>query len=310
LALSAFTPTGLQNSDTVTSVTLVSSGTPATAAVGSYPITASAAVGTGLSNYTITYATGSTVTVNAVALTITPTSQSKSYGSTLALSAFTTSGLLTSDTVTSVTLVSSGTPATAAVGSYPITASAAVGTGLSNYTITYVTGHTVTVNAAALTITPTSEPKSYGSTLALSAFTPTGLQNSDTVTSVTLTSLGTAVLAVPGSYPITATAAVGTGLSNYTITYATGSTVTVSKAALVITSASSLNPSVFGDTVTWTFTLTGNGAIPTGTVLISDGATTLDTVSINAGVATYTTSAFGPGSHALTAVYNGDSNYY
>ena len=50
---------------------------------------------------------------------------------------------------TSVTLTSTGAPATATVAGspYAITASAAVGTGLANYAITYVDG-SLTVTAA------------------------------------------------------------------------------------------------------------------------------------------------------------------
>jgi hypothetical protein len=63
-----FTRTGtLFNGDTLTSVTLSSVGCPATAAVGSYPILASAAQGNGLSNYVIAYNSG-TLTVTAPAL--------------------------------------------------------------------------------------------------------------------------------------------------------------------------------------------------------------------------------------------------
>ncbi|WP_162944546.1 MBG domain-containing protein [Flavisolibacter nicotianae] len=64
-----FTPHAgdLVNGDAVASVTLVSSGAAATAAKGSYDITASAATGTGLGNYDITYAKG-TLTVDAKAL--------------------------------------------------------------------------------------------------------------------------------------------------------------------------------------------------------------------------------------------------
>ena len=41
--------------------------------------------------------------------------------------------------------------------------SAATGTGLSNYTISYVNG-TLTVNPAALTITANNDSKTYGTT--------------------------------------------------------------------------------------------------------------------------------------------------
>ena len=53
------------------------------------------------------------------------------------------SGLLNSDTVTSITLTCAGYPANASpAGSpYTVTPSAAVGTGLGNYTISYVNGH-------------------------------------------------------------------------------------------------------------------------------------------------------------------------
>src|SRR5205823_3596712 len=112
---------GLLNSDSVTGVTLSSTGAPATAAVGSYAITPSNALGTGLGNYTIGFVNG-TLTVNPAILTITASNQSKTYGQTAALgtTAFTTSGLVNADTVSGVTLSSSGTPATAAAGSYAI----------------------------------------------------------------------------------------------------------------------------------------------------------------------------------------------
>ena len=70
-----FTSSGLENGETIGSVTLAvtNNGGAATAAAGgSYTITASAATGGTFtaSNYNITYDTG-TLTVNAAALTIT-----------------------------------------------------------------------------------------------------------------------------------------------------------------------------------------------------------------------------------------------
>ena len=97
---------------------------------------------------------------------------------------------------------------------YAIVPSAAVGTGLANYTISYVNG-TLTVTTAALTITANSPSKTYGQTVTFAGteFTGSGLVNSDTVTSVTLTSAGTAATAtVAGSpYTIVPSAAAGTG---------------------------------------------------------------------------------------------------
>ena len=92
---------------------------------------------------------------------------SKNYGQTVAFAGteFTTSGLLNTDSVTSVTLTSAGAAADATVGGspYSIVPSAAVGTGLGNYTITYVNGN-LTVIAAALTITASSGTITYGGT--------------------------------------------------------------------------------------------------------------------------------------------------
>ena len=289
LGTTAFTTTGLLNSDSVTGVTLTSPGAAATAAVSGspYTITPSAATGTGLGNYTITYATG-LLTVSPAALTITASPQSKTYGVGLNLgtTAFTTTGLVNSDSVTGVTLASPGAAATAAVSGspYTITPSAATGTGLGNYTITYDTG-LLTVSPAALTITASPQSTTYGVGLNLgtTAFTTTGLVNSDSVTGVTLASPGAAATAaVSGSpYTITPSAATGTGLGNYTITYATG-LLTVSPAALTITaSPQSKTYGVGLNLGTTAFTTTGlvNSDSVTGVTLASPGAAATAAVS-------------------------------
>ena len=216
-----FTANGLQNDETVGTVTLMSAGAGATATVAGspYSIVPSAATGGtfGLVTTRSTMLNG-TLTVSPAALTITANSTSKTYGQTVTFAGteFTTSGLVNGDTVTSVTLTSAGAAATATVAGspYAIVPSAAVGTGLGNYTISYVNG-TLTVNPAALTITANSTSKTYGQTVTFAGteFTTSGLLNGDTVTSVTLTSAGAAATAtVAGSpYPIVPSAAVGTG---------------------------------------------------------------------------------------------------
>jgi hypothetical protein len=88
--------------------------------------------------------------------------------------------------------------------------------------------------------------------------------------------------------------------------------LTVGQVHTVTTVASSGNPSVFGQSVTFTGTATttspGTG-IPTGTVTFKDGATTLGTVTLDGtGAASYTTSSLSFGSHDITAVYGGDGN--
>ena len=91
-------------------------------------------------------------TISPAALVITANNASKTYGNTLTFAGteFTTSGLVNGNTVSSVTLSSSGALSSATVvGSpYAIVASAAVGSGLSNYTISYASGQ-LTVGAPA-----------------------------------------------------------------------------------------------------------------------------------------------------------------
>lgn len=68
---------------------------------------------------------------------------------------------------------------------------------------------------------------------------------------------------------------------------------------------SSLNPSVFGQSVTFTATVSG-GTTPTGSVQFFDGATSLGTVPLSGASAALTTSALAVGTHPITAVYSGD----
>jgi hypothetical protein len=228
-----------------------------------YTIVPSAAVGTGLANYTISYVNGS-LTVSPAVLTIAANTQTKTYGQSVTFTSteFTTSGLLNNDAVNSVTLSSSGAAATAAVLGLPYTIvpSAAVGTGLSNYTITYFNG-SLTVNPAALTITANTQTKTYGQSLTFGGteFTTSGLLSGDAVNSVALSSSGAAATAaVLGSpYTIVPSAAVGTGLGNYTITYASG-TLTVSPASSTVTNLVALNK-VYDGTINATLDATNAG---------------------------------------------------
>jgi hypothetical protein len=76
---------------------------------------------------------------------------------------------------------------------------------------------------------------------------------------------------------------------------------------------SSSNPSVSGQSITLTATVVPAGSFtPTGTVTFEDGGSTLatETLTSTSGVtsASVSTAALTAGTHALTAVYGGDSN--
>jgi uncharacterized repeat protein (TIGR01451 family) len=75
---------------------------------------------------------------------------------------------------------------------------------------------------------------------------------------------------------------------------------------------SSQNPSVHGQTVTFTATVTPvtTSDPATGSVTFKEGTTVLGTDTLDgAGKATFSTSVLTIGSHPITAVYSGDSNY-
>jgi hypothetical protein len=161
--------------------------------------------------------------------------------------------LVNGDTVTNVTLTSSGAAGTAGVGGspYSIVASAAQGTGLTNYSITYSNG-TLTVNAKAASVTANNTNKTYGDTVTFAGteFSSSGLVNGDMVTNVTLTSAGAAAAAPAGSYDIVPSAATGGTFTaaNYAISYANG-TLTVISAQPTILSLTGAGTS--GVVITW-----------------------------------------------------------
>jgi uncharacterized repeat protein (TIGR03803 family) len=74
----------------------------------------------------------------------------------------------------------------------------------------------------------------------------------------------------------------------------------------LITLTSSLNPSTFGQSVTFTATVSGNS--PTGTVEFFIGSTSLGSRTLSNGVAALSTPKLVAGTHSITAVYSGDAN--
>lgn len=76
-----------------------------------------------------------------------------------------------------------------------------------------------------------------------------------------------------------------------------------------VTLVSSLNPSVFGQPVTFTATVNVPAGTPTGSVTFRDGNTVLATVPLVGNTAQYTTSTLATGPHSITATYNGDANF-
>ena len=122
--------------------------------------------------------------------------------------------------------------------------------------------------------------------------------------------LTTSTLTV-GTHSINATYGGNAGYSSVSsavVTEVVNPSSNVSTTTAVI---SSINPSVFGQTVVLTATITGaGGPTPTGNVIFVDGTTTLGTVALNGNSqALFVTSALSAGSHSITAMYAGNANY-
>src|SRR5262249_19011792 len=102
------------------------------------------------------------------------------------------------------------------------------------------------------------------------------------------------------------------GDANFTTSTSAAVSQTVNKASTATALASSANPSVVGQSVTFTATVTavapGTG-VPTGTVTFQRGTTPLGTATLDRSrVATFAYTFPSKGTYAITATYGGDSN--
>jgi Bacterial Ig-like domain (group 3)/Bacterial lectin/Abnormal spindle-like microcephaly-assoc'd, ASPM-SPD-2-Hydin len=178
-------------------------------------------------------------------------------------------------------------------------------------TVTYnVQGNSYT------TVTSSANPSVYGQSVTLTALVA-GSSPTGTVT----WSAGCAVTAVSGGIATCTTSGLGVGTYTITASYSGDNSNSASIGTLVgqvvkpasttTTVGSSLNPSVAGQSVTFTATVAvvapGVGT-PTGTVAWSSN-TGCGTTAVSAGIATCTTSSLPVGTDTVTANYNGDATH-
>ena len=204
-------------------------------------------------------------------------------------------------------------------------ATATLATGTHNITVVYsgdgnnlastsaalvqVVNKAVTTGAVTSSLNPSIFGNSVTFTAAVSPATATGtvqFRDGSTVLSTATLASGLATLS-------TSTLAVGT--HNLTVVYsgdANNASSTSPALAQIVTKAatstvvtSSLNPSVVGNSVTFTAALTP--ATATGTVQFLDGSTVLGTATLASGRATLTTAALASSTHAISAIYSGDT---
>ncbi len=203
---------------------------------------------------------------------------------------------------------------------YRVIANNTVGSG-GAYPVTTVqsVSDPITVAIATTTsVTSDVNPSSVGETVTFTATVSPAAATGSVEFFDGVTSLGTGTLA--GGVATFATAALTVGSHDITATYGgdasfAGSTGSLTQVVGLGTTStivtSSLNPSAFGTSVTFTATvsvLSGVGT-PSGSVEFFDGATSLGTGTLAGGVATFATAALTVGSHDITATYGGDASF-
>ena len=209
----------------------------------------------------------------------------------------------TSTTLTiNLTTLSTAGNLTAVVTTNGASSGTAVQVATVNPTITLNTANialgatTLTINGTGFDTTPGNNTVSFnnGAVGTVSSATSTAL----TINLTTLSTAGnlTAVVTTNG-------ASSGTAVQ----------VATVVPAPTTTTLTSSVNPSLFGQSVTFTATVAvtspGTGTA-TGSVQFFDGQTSLGTVTLTSGSATSAAiTNFGVSTHSITAVYSGSSNF-
>jgi hypothetical protein len=100
------------------------------------------------------------------------------------------------------------------------------------------------------------------------------------------------------------------GDANFTSSKSEVLSQVVGAAMTTTTLLSSMNSSNHKQSVTLTATVVSQfGSTVTGSVTFMDGATTVGTVCLSGGMAKYTTSTLAPGTHNITATYNGATDF-
>lgn len=195
--------------------------------------------------------------------------------------------------------------------------------GDSSYAAGSAQGGVVDVSSAATTSTLTSSslPSVVGQTVTLTASIGNAYDPTGTVTFYDAgTALGTAT--VSNDIATLATSFLSASTHSLTSSYSGDSNNLPSSGTLsqvvnqdttTVTLSTSLNPSLYGQAVTFTASVTAEGlgaGTPTGIVTFYDSNDSpLDSVELAAGTATFTTSSLAVGTHTISATYSGDSNF-
>ncbi|MHC5537000.1 FG-GAP-like repeat-containing protein [Singulisphaera rosea] len=279
--------------------------------------------------YSVTYAFGetvaykaasdssTTVTVESRPLVIYANPRVKTYGDAVTFSGteFLAAGLVNSDVINSVKLISAGTSATADVSStgtvagppYVIVISDAEGTGLSNYTISYV--------SSGLTVLPmhirgvfTASAKSYDGTTDATVLTESTEGDRGGVSLVGGTAnFGDAGVGTGKVVALLGATLSGANAADYILDSVSPARADIWAASSTVQLTGTSTDSTYGQAVTFVANVDGGGS---GTVTFLDGDSPLGTVPVSGSTPTmFSTADLAVGEHFIVASYSGDANH-
>ena len=194
----------------------------------------------------------------------------------------------------SLTAVYSGDASNAAStsnGASQTVSKASTSTGITTNPAFPTVGQTVNLVAAVAPTTATGAVNFFSGSTLLGTST---VSNGQATFPITATAAGLTLLNLEAVYQ---------GDSNYNSSFSSTISVNVQKGLTATTVSSSVNPSIQGQSVTFTATVTPVAA--TGTVTFSG----VGNASVANGVASITTSTLPAGTTSVSAQYNGESNY-
>jgi hypothetical protein len=316
------TPACTPKVDTTTDCLLTSSFTPAVSGARSTPLTVNSSAGN-----------KANLTLSGIGLGITITSYLPAapvFGQSVTVSATVTGSTLLTPTGTvafyldgSSTAAASGTHNGSGVATGSLTA---LSTGLHSVIATYTSSNgyptASTTVSSSFTVGKANPTLAWATPAAITYGTAlSGTQLNATATGVTGATLPgvftysplSGVVLTGGTQTLSVSFA-PTDITDYTTPATTTVSLQVNKVLPTITLVSSLNPMLLQNPVTYTATVSSTAGKPTGTVAFSDGGTVITacasvTVTTATGQANCAVTYTVTGTHSITAVYSGDTNF-
>jgi microsomal dipeptidase-like Zn-dependent dipeptidase len=304
---SSFTVSATTNASTVAVVTaagacsIASNLVTMTSGTGTCQLTAAWAADP---NYAATSATQKTSALTATPSdTFTGAPASATNGASFTVSATTNASTVAALTAAGACSIAGNTVTmTSGTGTCQMTATWAADSNYSTATAMQTTATQLLTQTIAFG--PLANQTFGAPPFAIGATASSGLSVSFASTTVSVCTVSGATVTLAGAGTCTIQATQG-GSTTYSAATPVSRSFLVFKEATATVLSSGLNPSTYGQSITFTATVSAGGSTPTGQVVFKNGATAIGTGTLSGGVATLTYAALSAGTDSITASYNG-----